>query len=259
MSGVDWESEFERMRAEVLAETDGDDEEAAKRASVRVMMRMLVRTGALQPEFGEFVSVSATDAIDKYIGCEIGSSVAQYACFYLHPFTWVGKDGTRVPSDQYQITLGEAETPIFQPFDFSTGGANRQGKLTSPNSVGGLPVDASGPTDVARRLRRTLVGTRARVAYDREWQRAHPDQAKEREGRIADAERCIAVWEAGLHELEAEYPATAAPDALLSMDEHEQEVRNLRQMLTVMDDMLDYVRARQSLLNATAAEIGKAG
>lgn len=259
MSGVDWERELERVRAEALAETDGSDEEAALRAGVGAWMRMLVRTGALQPEHGDFIGVSVVDAIDKYVGYEIGSPVAQYARFYLHPYTWVGKDGTRIPGDHYQITLGEVETPIFQPFDFSSVGANWQSKLTSPNSVSAVPVGESEPTHLARRLRRTLVVTQARVAYDREWQRTHPDQAKEREGRIADAERCIAVWEAGLHELEAAYPVAAAADTLLSADEREQEVRNVRQMLTVMDDLLDHVRTRQSLLNATDAEIGKAG
>ncbi len=243
MNSVDWGQELTRVKREAEELATSDNREAMLRAGAATFARMLIRTGALTPDDRDLALMTSFFEGD-IVGYEIGSPVVQYGPCYLHPVAWLGKNDTRIPTEQYQVMVGVVETPIVATLDLASG----QWRATKhPQDAGWVAVATSELADVARHLRQIVIRSQARVAYDREWQATHPENAVERGGAIVYTERCITVWEAGLHELAAAYGAVlSTPEANVSADELDREVREMRRSLAVLSDLLDYVRAQQS-------------
>lgn len=244
MSDIDWGQELMRVRHEVeeLAATL-DDQEIVLRVGAVAFARMLIRTGALPPDDYLLTVLNAFSSGD-ILGFEIGPPAVNYGPCYLHPVAWLGKDDTRRPTEHYQVMVGAIETPIVEMLDVASG---KWQATKHPEDAGWLPVATSGLTDVARHLRGTVMRRQAWMASSREWQASHPDHAAERAESIAYAERCIAVWEAGLRALEDEYGAVlATPEANVSAEEQERQVSEIRRSLALLDDFGDYARAQQA-------------
>ena len=245
MSSVDWEQEITQLRREVAElAASGMSKEEGIRAAASMFARMLVRTGAWAPEDDLQVEIVLAGIGGEIVGYEIGPPVIRYGPCYLHPMMLLGKDDTRTPSERYVIMLGAVETPIVGTLDFTPG---QHRAPANPHEAGWLAMKTSELPDVARHLRQIAIRGQATIAYDREWQRTHPNHAATRERRIAEMERRIAACEAGLQGLEAEYGAVlATPEANLDADEREREVDAVRRSSAIMSDLEDYVRAQQS-------------
>jgi hypothetical protein len=243
--GIDWEQEFARLKreAEELV-ASGVSKEAGILAGGALFARMLLRTGAWVPESSGEVDIVFAAFGGDIVGYELGPPVIRYGPCYLHPMTLLGKDDSRTFSERYVIMLGVAEMPIVVMLDYAR---QQQRAPANPREIGWIDAATSELTDVARYLRRTVIRSRARVAYDREWQLTHPDQAADHEEAIAIAERRAAMCQDGLREFEGEYGAVlAAPEANLSADEREREVDEVRRSMAIMSDLQDYGRAQQS-------------